>query len=132
MALHWNLEFPDRVFFANLRRGSFRKTSDDTDEYNCIAYAYGLTDRTMWPAMRRDGYWWPSGIPNRNRIPSFVALFASIGYEECDGPALERGFEKVAIYARGTSPTHAARQLTSGRWTSKLGEDIDIQHDNPD
>ncbi len=26
-------------------------------------------------------------------------------------------------------PTHAARQLASGRWTSKLGKAEDIEHD---
>jgi hypothetical protein len=38
--------------------------------------------------------------------------------------------EKIAIFADATgSPTHAARQLTSGRWTSKLGEAEDIEHE---
>lgn len=27
---------------------------------------------------------------------------------------------------------HAARQLSSGAWTSKLGKDVDIEHDTPD
>ena len=37
--------------------------------------------------------------------------------------------EKVALFVRpdGT-PTHAARQLRDGRWTSKLGRDRDISH----
>jgi len=37
-------------------------------------------------------------------------------------------FEKVAIYALDGEPTHAARQLSDGTWTSKLGKDIDITH----
>ena len=28
--------------------------------------------------------------------------------------------------------THAARQLPNGKWTSKLGRDIDIEHDSVD
>jgi hypothetical protein len=28
--------------------------------------------------------------------------------------------------------THAARQLPDGTWTSKLGKDVDIEHDYPD
>ena len=40
--------------------------------------------------------------------------------------------EKVAIFvsARTGAPTHAARQLPSGQWTSKLGAGIDIVHDD--
>ncbi len=43
--------------------------------------------------------------------------------------SLEAEFEKVAIYedAQG-KPTHMARQLDSGLWTSKLGEAWDIVH----
>ena len=28
--------------------------------------------------------------------------------------------------------THAARQLLSGKWTSKLGKSVDIEHDTTD
>ena len=34
----------------------------------------------------------------------------------------------VAIYQSGGLPTHAARQLSDGNWTSKLGPNIDITH----
>jgi hypothetical protein len=27
---------------------------------------------------------------------------------------------------------HAARQLPTGRWTSKLGKAVDIEHDTPE
>ena len=40
--------------------------------------------------------------------------------------------EKVAIYLLNGMPTHAARQLSTGKWTSKLGLSIDIEHDSPD
>jgi hypothetical protein len=36
--------------------------------------------------------------------------------------------EKIAIYALNNLPTHTARQLVTGEWTSKLGEDYDISH----
>ena len=32
----------------------------------------------------------------------------------------------------GTYYTHVARQLTNGKWTSKLGRCEDIEHDTPD
>lgn len=53
----------------------------------------------------------------------------SLGYEKGDDFGLEIGIEKVAIFAdENFLPTHAARQLEDGAWTSKLGEEEDIMH----
>ena len=63
---------------------------------------------------------------------AFVAAFGTLGYVPCIDGALEDGFEKVAIY--GWSPNHikhAARQLNTGRWTSKVGNLEDIEHSTP-
>jgi len=47
----------------------------------------------------------------------------------CEDREVESGFEKVAIYADHYQfPTHMARQLLSGTWTSKLGALEDIEH----
>jgi hypothetical protein len=46
----------------------------------------------------------------------------------CGDADLEDGYEKVALYALRGIPTHAARQLPSGAWTSKLGALEDVQH----
>ena len=46
----------------------------------------------------------------------------------CDNADLEAGFEKIAIYQLAGVPTHAARQLDDGSWTSKLGALEDVQH----
>jgi hypothetical protein len=52
------------------------------------------------------------------------------GYEICESAEIEEGFEKIAIFADlSGEPRHAARQLPSGAWTSKLGEHVDIEHD---
>lgn len=60
---------------------------------------------------------------------TFVQAFALIGFMPCEGSELEQGFEKIAIYVNNMGqPTHAARQLPSGNWTSKLGRWIDIEH----
>jgi hypothetical protein len=65
-----------------------------------------------------------------------VQAYALQGYVQCSDGAQESGFEKIAVYAvrSGTDmvPTHAARQLTDGRWTSKLGPCEDIDHDVPE
>jgi hypothetical protein len=63
-------------------------------------------------------------------VPAFVEAFATLGYAPSGAESVEPGLEKVAIFAdeRGR-PTHVARQLASGRWTSKLGRLEDIEHD---
>jgi len=75
-------------------------------------------------------YYWPPGVQREQTLEAFFAAFQTKGYERCDDSSLEIGFEKLAIYATpdGT-PTHAARQLPNGKWTSKLGDLEDIEHD---
>lgn len=59
----------------------------------------------------------------------FVTTFSKYGYQPCESDDLEAGYEKVAIYVDSTgTPTHMARQLGSGTWTSKLGKLEDIEH----
>lgn len=57
-----------------------------------------------------------------------MAAYATLGYETCQTRDLEPGKRKIAIYAKGDLPTHAARQLPTGEWTSKLGRYVDIGH----
>ena len=56
-------------------------------------------------------------------------MFGTLGYVPCPDGSLERGYEKVALFTdlQG-KPTHAARQLPNGSWTSKLGTYEDISH----
>ena len=62
-------------------------------------------------------------------MDSFIEAFESLGYEDCVDATPEAGFEKVAIFADSNGkPTHAARQLPNGSWTSKLGNWEDIRH----
>ncbi|MCK4793650.1 MAG: hypothetical protein KAV87_58515 [Desulfobacteraceae bacterium] len=51
-----------------------------------------------------------------------------VGYEPCNIGRRESGYEKIVLYALKDQPTHAARQLKNGRWTSKLGKNVDIEH----
>jgi len=107
----------------NLHPGTWTPTSPATGRYNCIAYA--ASDHWWWPLI--PGYW-PHGVPRLLDIQTFNQAFQTIGYRVCSGPDLVIGTEKVAIFAVGAEPKHAARQLNSGLWTSKLGPFIDIQH----
>jgi hypothetical protein len=81
--------------------------------------------------------YWPPGVPRKVTLSALLEAFETLGYEKCENGSLESGYEKVALFAksevdRGFIPTHAARQLSNGWWTSKLGGDIDIEHRNPE
>lgn len=105
------------------------QTSDSDPLYNCIAWA--MSDAQHWwePDAAGENYW-PDGVPRNYLLASFQALFESRGYSVCQGNDLEDGYEKVVIFT-GTHGrfTHVARQLPTGRWTSKIGDWEDIQHD---
>jgi hypothetical protein len=74
-----------------------------------------------------------SEAPSNETLEAFEAAFATLRYVRCTDASLELRYEKIAIYASTAGvPTHAARQLHTGRWTSKLGHLEDIEHSSPD
>lgn len=102
--------------------------SPATPNYNCIAWAAQDTSRWWQP-----GVYWPTAVPADDcGIGTLEQAFIALGYSDCAGPSLEAGYEKIALYGSNLFYTHAARQLPSGAWTSKLGKDVDIEHDAPD
>lgn len=116
--------YPDD--FPNL--SDYEATSPFDPAYNCIAWAAGDTHRWWWPAIIPGYAYWPEGVTRLATVEAFVEAFATLGYRPCADGDLERGIQKVALFASGGQVTHAARQLANGRWTSKLGRDIDIEH----
>jgi len=115
-----------QVCFPNLSHNKYQVISAETPEYNCIAWAAG--DSTRWWEPGPFSYW-PAGAPQEGTLRGYRAVFELMGYEECATDELEPGFEKVVIYMdQGGFPTHAARQLENGNWTSKLGGWQDIEH----
>jgi hypothetical protein len=115
--------------FPSLARGGYRITSPPTKDYNCVAWACGQSSDWWWPIPQGTEIVWPAGAPNEETIAAFRAAFGTLGYLTCDGPDLEPGFEKIALFALpGNVPSHVARQLSNGRWTSKLGMREDIEH----
>ena len=63
-------------------------------------------------------------------LEAFCEAFATIGYERCFDDGFEPAFEKVAIFVDQSGvPSHAARQLPTGKRTSKLGRMEDIEHE---
>lgn len=121
-------DFPNLIFGAT---SNHTLTSWATQRYNCIAWAANDDLQPWWP-QSYDAYWPPTAI-NDITGPAFVSAFETLGYVQCNDGALEIGFEKVAIYTLSNcEPTHAARQLRNGKWTSKLGDFADIQHNRPE
>jgi hypothetical protein len=113
--------------FPRLVEEGFSETSPATSRYNCLAWAAGRTDQWWWPD-RFGAYYWPEAAPREETTESFVRAFETLGYARCLDGGVEAGHEKVALYVRDGKPTHAARQLPDGTWTSKLGRQIDIRH----
>lgn len=114
----------------NLAAEGFTTTSPASRRYNCIAWAAGRDDAWWWPDPQLV-YHWPDSAPRRETLDAFVAAFATLGYQPCPDGTAEDGFEKIAIYQLAGLPTHAARQLSDGNWTSKLGPNVDITHTLP-
>lgn len=112
--------------FPRLEGSGFSVTSPVDARYNCIGWAAGDNRRWWWPSPR---YFWPKGTPREETLEAFVAAYRTIGFLPTTSRTHEPGVEKVAIYADDFQrPRHAARQLPNGRWTSKLGRDVDIEH----
>lgn len=113
--------------FPNLQAG-FSITSPLTPNYNCIGWAANDDAHFWWPSLT---LYWP--IPH-NSIPSvaiFEDAFAGLGYTlKGLDDSFDPNVEKVAIYVEPSTGlvTHMARQLATGRWTSKLGSAHDIEH----
>lgn len=114
--------------FPSLVGTSYSEESPVTDSYNCIAFAFGDTKNAWWPT-RDFGYYWPPGFPFEDLVEVLKSIFCVHGYSECSDMEAEAGYEKVVIYSRNGRFLHAARQLKSGRWASKLGDEQDIEHD---
>lgn len=113
-------------YFPKLADVEKKKTSEIDPKYNCIAWAFRDTTRHWWPNQRRS--YWPHQVAGKSTLEAFQGWFAADGWEETTSTELELGYEKVALFAKEGVPTHAARLLDTGLWTSKLGQHIDISH----
>jgi hypothetical protein len=118
------------LLFPSPTASDYAITSPAAPDYNCIAWAADDTSRWWEPVpVPLPSYYWPEGVSHELTLTSYMHAFESIGYHVCGDDHLEEGFEKIALYATADGlPTHAARQLASGEWTSKLGKSVDIRH----
>lgn len=113
--------------FPNSFIEPFVVTSIATGNYNCIAWVLEDTEHFYWPDPKEFFYWLPN-ISREENIETFVQLFSFHGYEISDNALKEKGYTKIALFAKDNLPTHAARQLPNGLWTSKLGILEDVRH----
>ena len=122
------LESWKKLRFPNLKDSEHRITSAENTRYNCVAWAVGVCHQWWWPF---GGDYWPSDAPYEETLDSFKLVFESFGYADCRSDIQEPGVEKVAIFQDvGGKPSHVARQLPNGKWTSKIGDWEDIEHDS--
>jgi hypothetical protein len=122
--MSWQTDFP------RLDARNHRVTSPATDAYNCVAWAAGDTEHWWQP-----GEFWPvADWPiDDYGLGALEQAFLHLGFVDCGMDAkLEPAVEKIAIYGDTSIYTHVARQLSTGKWTSKLGKDVDIEHEVPE
>jgi hypothetical protein len=114
--------------FPRLTAQNHRVTSPATADYNCIAWCAGNTEHWWQP-----GVFWPVTLTGDDfGVGALEAAFVALGFADSPDGVAEPGFEKIALFGSSLYYTHAARQLPSGKWTSKLGRDVDIEHDVAD
>ncbi len=118
----------------SLTRDRYSVTSPSTSDYNCIAWAAEDDARWWWPLpVAGGGNYWPASVPRECTLARFQEAFALLGYRISADAGLENGVEKLVVYVNAAGlPTHAARQVAGGRWASKLGGFVDIEHDSPE
>jgi hypothetical protein len=106
--------------------------------YNCIAWAVGDDSKIWSPAVavggkQLGGYYWPDDVEVLPTVGATEKVFQAHGFvrTQISDFALETGVEKIAIFGYDVMNlvTHAARQVPSGRWASKMGENADVEHD---
>lgn len=117
--------------FPQIAAEGYAITSPATSEYNCIAWA-ATEAGDWWDPSPNSGHYWPAEIPRSLDVGTFRKLYAlKGGFADSDTADLEAGFEKVAIFTDNHGDvTHAARLKPDGKWTSKLGDWEDIDHDS--
>lgn len=112
--------------FPNSFSDPFIITSPETSAYNCVAWAINDTGNWWEPD---EGYLWANDIPFDYSITTFVLFLETLGFKVCGDASLEQSFEKIVLFSTdGNNCSHMARQLETGKWTSKLGISHDVEH----
>ena len=108
-----------REAFPNLEKEGFEIVEVPSRRYNCIAYAAG--DIANWWDRQEVGYW-SLHATRSDSIESLREIFVGLGFEQCEDSDAEDGYRKIALYEAQGIGKHAAVQMSSGRWRSKMGQ----------
>lgn len=120
--------------FPSFKNGNgYRNTSEATIQYNCLAWALGIDWAWYAPEPKCAGYVWFPGVERKWDVEIISTIVERHGYQRCPDSLVEEGFEKIVFFLDSDGrPEHFARQLENGKWTSKLGNLNDIEHDTLD
>ncbi len=106
---------------------NFKLLSPFSFQYNCIAFALGMTDRWVDPSAI-PWHWWPP-IEKGPDIDHLKNAFKYFGFEECGmDDEVDELYDKIALYHIANHWTHAARIVADGICHSKFGESYDGYH----
>lgn len=125
-------QLPLEDYVPGLRNARWRVTSNEDIHHNCIAYAIGDT-HNWWEPSGWTIHYWPPGVNVEYSLESYTKIYTIHGFEIChnNNKDLETGYDKIAIYVDNQGiPSHAAKQMETGAWRSKLGEYEDIEHES--
>lgn len=117
-----------RSLGSPLKEENHEVTSPVCGGYNCFAWAAEIV-LTRW-----DPYngWWPDYMEEGDcSKEAFIKVYSiELGYVECGKDnSYDPSIQKIAIYLdRRNEVSHVARQLTGGKWASKIGDCHDIVH----
>jgi hypothetical protein len=120
----WEVQFP--------YLGNWTQSSKRCPRYNCAAFAAG-DESQKWDPFPPGVHYWPLDVPRSYSLTAFIEAYNAIRYSVCEDGSLDLFYEKIAIYMNEYGGVvHVARQLLSGQWTSKMGNEEDIIHESPE
>ena len=77
-----------------------------------------------------EDYYWPPNARREDTLDGWIEAFAQLGFQPAALGDVGADASVVAIYADPEGlPTHVARRMPGGSWSSKLGEYEDITHE---
>lgn len=113
-----------RGSFPQLRTGDYCVTAPATPTYNC--FAWSMRDTSKWLESEVDSFY---GNNNGSlEFSDFDDMYANEGLKPVTNATPSN--PEVALYAKGSTPTHAARYtgVACGGFESKLGRYVRIAH----
>lgn len=118
------------ALIKSLEGSNWEPQSSRNPSYNCFAWAGREWYHWVDPPGTAPWTYWPEDLPEWDSVDNYIRLYERLGFSCCEDGEPSDQFEKIALFADSSqSPQHAARQLRSGRWTSKFGKGIDFEHD---